>query len=96
MARPLADLTSEPATFEGASAVRPPVARAKVIRAPAGTTDTLDVALQNFSMTSEYTVEPERWTLPGAGVPALGDTCVVVFDDDGDIWVVRWSRRYLT
>jgi microcystin-dependent protein len=52
----------------------------------------MSVYLANYSREYEYEVQPERWTIPGAGLPVKGDTCVVNFDDDGDIWVVTWAR----
>jgi len=55
--------------------------------------DKMSVVLTNYSKVLEYTIPSENWSIPGASLPQVGDTCVVAFDDDGDIWVVGWSRE---
>lgn len=77
-----------------ARTTRPQVARAKVARAPLDATSSLGLFLANFSRTYEYEVEAERWAIPGLPLPQVGDTCVVNFDDDGDIWVVCWGKMF--
>lgn len=70
---------------------RPAIARARVVRVPASLADSLTVALINFSPNYEYEVPAGNWVLRGTALPVVGDSCVVVFDDNGDAWVAGWT-----
>lgn len=70
---------------------RPLIARARVIRAPIAAGGSLAVVVPNYSQAYEYEVFGDHWTLEGE-LPQVGDRCVVLFDDDGDIWVASWER----
>jgi microcystin-dependent protein len=54
--------------------------------------DPLAVYLMNYSRQYEYDIVAANWVIPGMPLPQVKDTCVVVFDDDGDIWVVGWGK----
>jgi len=86
----IADLTPPESKFEF-KATRPVVARARVIRPPVDKNDSMTVALNNYSSTQEYKVEAGRWSQASTGLPQASWTCVVLFDDDGDIWISRWD-----
>jgi hypothetical protein len=68
-------------------APRPTVARGRVAKAPATTADPLTVTLENYSGLYEYEVPATNW-LSGATPPSTGDVVLVMFDDDGDAWVM--------
>lgn len=62
------------------------VLRSRVVVAPAGTMDEMRVVVVNYSNTHHYDVPSGNW-MPGARLPLVGDTCVLLLDDDGDGWV---------
>lgn len=66
---------------------RPPTSRARVVRAPADFNSDLEVSLINYSALSTYEVPHTNWTPRGNVLPALGDECLLTFDDHGDAWV---------
>lgn len=84
----IADLTSPPRKSAEVPS-RPIVARARVTKPPASSIDSLEVVVPNFSQDHAYTINAEQW-YQGQVLPVAGDECVVVFDDDGDIWVSSW------
>lgn len=69
------------------AAPRPNVARGRIVRAPATTTDPLTVTLANYSSLYEYEVPAGNW-FGGDTPPTLGQVVLVMFDDDGDTWVL--------
>jgi hypothetical protein len=69
-----------------------PVAkRGKVRKAPDDADSPLTVTLVNFSQKYSYEVPAGQWMPRGDDLPIDGDTCLVVFDDNGDTWVSAWS-----
>jgi hypothetical protein len=72
---------------------RPPVARARVKRAPQNQGDALTVWLVNYSPDFAYEIPGSNWMPIGPAMPQAGDGCVVCFDDDGDAWVVSWDVK---
>lgn len=86
----IADL-SAPKSRKSGDDARSQVGRARVVKAPVSLADTVEVVLVNYSAAHPYTMQPEQWKLPSAALPAVGDVCVVAFDDDGDIWVIGWA-----
>jgi hypothetical protein len=73
-----------------AGSPRPPVARGRVIKPPASPTDAMTVTLVNYSSAWEFEIPASNWTTTTA-LPAQGDVCVVLFDDDGDAWVPTYG-----
>jgi hypothetical protein len=84
---PLEDMVGPPARKP-----RPPVARGRVVDAPATAGDPMTVVLVNYSPAWKFDVPASNW-MPAAGdnLPAAGDVCVVLFDDDGDAWVPAYG-----
>lgn len=70
---------------------RPVAARGRVSKAPSAVDQPLEVILINFSSSYSYEVPGGNWTARGSTLPAKGNGCVVVFDDDGDAWVPVWE-----
>lgn len=68
------------------------IARARVTRAPATASDKIRVAVVNYSNTSDYEVPAVQWAKVPGDLPRVGDSCVVMFDDEGDVWVPVWGR----
>jgi hypothetical protein len=66
---------------------RPSIARGRVVKAPATLGDSMTVTLENYSSQLEYEVPATNW-LSGAVLPTNGAVCLVMFDDDGDTWVL--------
>lgn len=89
----IADLTSPPRKSAEVPA-RPVLARARVTKPPSSSVDSLEVVVPNFSQDHPYTINAEQW-YQGQTLPVVGDECVVMFDDDGDIWVSSWAHDQL-
>jgi hypothetical protein len=70
---------------------RPSIARARVVRAPVSNQDDMQVALVNYSASSPYDVPADQWMSVPGDLPAKGDLCAVLFDDEGDCWVAAWD-----
>ncbi len=51
----------------------------------------MTVTLDNYSGDYSFEVLGDHWMPRGVTLPAAGDTCLVVFDDDGDAWVTGWE-----
>jgi hypothetical protein len=62
------------------------VCRGKIKRAPSDAADSMTVVLINFSEDYDYEVPGSNW-MPRASLPTVGQSCVVLIDDDGDAWV---------
>lgn len=69
------------------AASRPSIARGRVVKAPAATGDPMTVTLENYSSQLEYEVPATNW-LSGTVLPTNGAVCLVMYDDDGDTWVL--------
>jgi hypothetical protein len=56
----------------------------------AASSSTMRVVLENYSSDYEFEIPFGQWALIRAdgGSPQAGDTVLVVFDDDGDAWVL--------
>jgi hypothetical protein len=71
-----------------------PVAkRGKIRKAPSDADSPLTVTLVNYSQKYSYEVPAGQWMARGLALPIAGDTCLVVFDDNGDAWVPAWSAN---
>jgi hypothetical protein len=71
---------------------RPIVCRARVVRAPVDLADHVDVALINYSARYTYEVPAANWAAArGTTLPAVGASCMVAFDDDGDVWLLAFD-----
>lgn len=70
---------------------RPVAARGRVSKAPVGIDQPLEVTLINLSGSIPYEVPGTNWNARGSTIPAKGDVCIVVFDDDGDAWMPVWE-----
>lgn len=75
----------------------PPTARGSVSRAPASASAFLEVVLENYSSFASFQVPAAHWeprVVPGPPIsvmlPAVGDPCLVTFDDNGDAWL-QWG-----
>jgi hypothetical protein len=74
----------------------PQIVAGVIDHAPAHTTDLLDVTIGSFDDDTHDWSFSYRWTprVDSAGAyvaPSAGDTCVVIFDNDGAGWVpVYW------
>jgi hypothetical protein len=68
----------------------PVAAVAKVLTAPADASSPMTVTLVNFSANYEFEVPASNWPSRDTDLPVEGQKCLVVFDDDGDAWVVVW------
>jgi len=66
---------------------QPQVLRARIFRAPTGPNDSLTVIALNYTSDHDYEAPAGQWTSPT--LPAAGDECVLLLDDDGDAWVVH-------
>lgn len=73
-----------------ARSTRPIAARGIVTRAPTGPTDSIVVALLNYSYDGTFEIPAASWTPKVLTLPSVDDRCLVVFDDDGDAWVPAW------
>lgn len=83
----IADLTGGPTRT-----ARAPAVRGKVLRTPVDVSSPLVVAVVNYSQTYEYEVASGRYS----GVFEQGDDCLLVFDDDGDAWVIGGGQVQLS
>lgn len=69
--------------------VEAPLTRyALVIEAPASTAAAFEVEIPGFAERHVYQIR--RWQSRGTTLPAVGDECLVVFDDLGEPWVPGW------
>jgi hypothetical protein len=68
-----------------------PVAkRGRVRKAPDDADAPLTVTLVNYSQKFSYEVPAGQW-MGREDLPIAGDSCLVIFDDNGDAWVPAWS-----
>jgi hypothetical protein len=65
---------------------RSTIVRGEVVASPPGDTD-LWVIVPSYSQTRHYEIPDAQWISAG-GVPAVGDECVLLFDDLGDAWAI--------
>lgn len=79
----VADLLT-PAQTDEAVAVR-----ATVKKAPASLSATLKVVIPSFADDRQY--EVRHWMPRGDVLPDVGDKALVIFDDDGQPWLVAFT-----
>jgi hypothetical protein len=65
-------------------------ARGRVEKAPALSSDSLEVLVLGQSSDQLYSVPPGQWQPHGSTLPTVGVTCLVQFDHHGDAWVTMW------
>lgn len=72
----------------------PPIARGEVMIPPASVDDDMKVALENYSRDWLFEVPASNWMpRPNGAIPEAQMVCVVLFDDDGDVWVPCWGTN---
>jgi hypothetical protein len=66
------------------------------VHAPIDEDDGLSVSVINYSMTNHFEIPAGQWMPRFSGgsieLPVEGAIALVLFDDDGDAWVVGWSN----
>lgn len=67
-----------------------PIARAKVVRAPATKNDGLAVRLEGYAAAFPIDIPAGHWTQRGTLLPAVGAICCVV-NDGKDDWLVGYE-----
>lgn len=70
---------------------RPITARGRVVKAPAALDQPMTVVIPNFSLAFEYEVPGFNWSPRGTTLPEVNDECLIVFDEEGDVWVPTWE-----
>ena len=59
--------------------------------APGSLTDQVYVTLDSLYQPDQpFKQGPLNWQARGDALPAVGDACVVVQIDSGDLWVIAW------
>jgi hypothetical protein len=74
---------------------RPDTLYGRVVKAPAAYDDVMTVIAPYYSPDYQFEVPAGQWQPRSGGGPTLpvaGDTCLIVFDDRGDVWVPVWNH----
>lgn len=69
---------------------REPVVLGVVAVAPASESSSLFVVLPGYSTQASYEVPAGNWSPRGLALPAVGNPCVLIFDENGEGWVPIW------
>lgn len=89
---PITDLTSlsRGGGSGGPSTAAATSARGVVARTPGSDAESLIVTVSEFSIALAYEVPTGQWG-HASNLPAAGASCLVVFDELGDVWVPLWA-----